>query len=148
MNRLTIYSNGEIAIDGRPTGYGVKQTPRGTEVYVLDPGRRYDGLYRVADGEVRAVEEELETDGVNDVLVVAQSPEHAMAAAREHDEKRIAVDNVVWRGHTIAAVTAPELPPIELPNARYALSCDAPASGNPGAAQFEADFLGALAQAR
>ena len=39
-------------------------------------------------------------------------------------------------------------PDLTLPHARYALSCDAPASGNPGAAQFKADFLAALAKAR
>lgn len=36
---------------------------------------------------------------------------------------------------------------ITLPHARYALSCDAPASGNPGYRDFERDFLAAFAEA-
>jgi hypothetical protein len=35
---------------------------------------------------------------------------------------------------------------VKLPNERYALSCDKPASGNPGRAQFDADLEAALAR--
>ena len=145
MHNISISTSGEIFVGTHSSGYGVKQTPEGTEVYVLDPGRRYQRLYWVSDGDAREVDDVLETDDVNEVLVVAQTAACAMAAARAYDQGQIAVDNAIWRGHTIAAVTAPELPAIELPHARYALSCDAPESGVPGAAQFAADFLAALA---
>jgi hypothetical protein len=34
--------------------------------------------------------------------------------------------------------------PVMLPHQRYSLACDAPASGAPGRAQFEADLLAAI----
>lgn len=37
--KMTIYLNGMIGLDGHLTGYGVRQTGRGTEVYVTDEGR-------------------------------------------------------------------------------------------------------------
>lgn len=36
--------------------------------------------------------------------------------------------------------------PVPMPHQRYALSCDTPASGVPGRAQFEADLRAALSQ--
>lgn len=36
--------------------------------------------------------------------------------------------------------------PIELPRNRYSLATDRPASGNPGRADFERDFLAAIGQ--
>lgn len=79
--KFTIFLQGQIALDGHLTGYGVKQTPRGTEVYVTDEGRE--------------------------------------------------------KGR----------PWLALPHFRYALSTDAPASGEPGRALFEADFVDAYLEA-
>ena len=89
MSKITISTSGRISVGSADTGYGVKQTTRGTVVYVTDlgPVARARGAF----------------DGVK--------------AGRK-------------------AIT--------LPHNRYSLAHDAPASGVPGAAQFEADFLAAL----
>ena len=144
MSTLTIYTDGSIYAGGTDTGYGVRQTSAGTEIYVTDEAPQWWQLYRVAEGDVAEVEEPVETDGINSILVLAPTPQRALDAAHEYDQDRLAVENIVWHSGTIAVVTAPQLPPIELPHPCYSLAHDAPASGVPGRAQFEADFLAAL----
>ena len=144
MSTLTIYTDGSIYAGGTDTGYGVKQTASGTEIYCTDEAPVWWPLYRVEDGEATEVHEPVETDGINSILVLAPSPQRAMAAALEYEQDRLAVENIVWHSGTIAVVTAPQLPPIELPHPRYSLAHDAPASGVPGRKQFEEDFLAAL----
>ena len=143
MSMITIHNNGRIFVGDTDTGYGVKQTAGGTEVYVAHESPRFWNLYVVYEGDARRVADYVVTDGINSVLVLAPSESRAILAAQKYDAEELSVDNIVWDGETIGAVTAPELPQIELPHHRYSLAHDAPASGVAGRAQFEADFLAA-----
>ena len=144
MSKITISTSGRISVGSTDTGYGVKQTASGTEIYCTDEAPVWWPLYRVEDGEATEVPEPVETDGINSILVLAPTPQRALDAAHEYEQDRLAVENIVWHSGTIAVVTAPQLPPIELPHPRYSLAHDAPASGVPGRAQFEVDFLAAF----
>lgn len=62
-------------------------------------------LYMVHDGMALEVDEPVETDGVESVLAVAESPEVALRLASLYDAGRIGVDNVSWHGNTIVALS-------------------------------------------
>lgn len=62
-------------------------------------------LYMVREGVAVELEEPTETDGVESVLAVAESPEVALRLASLYDAGRIGVDNVSWHGNTIAALS-------------------------------------------
>jgi hypothetical protein len=63
-------------------------------------------LYLVTNGEVSVAASDAEWDGVDSVLVLAPDKDVALKLADAYDRRQIGADNMVWRGETIAVVSA------------------------------------------